>query len=157
MEWGLPKFGIFIIALMHGQLQSVHFSHSVVSNSATPWTAACQASLSITNSRSLLKLMSIELLMPSNHIIFCCPLLLLPSIFPRIKVFSKESVLHIKWPKYWSSSISPSNECSAWFPLGLTGLISLHYSLSSKLLLCLIAVLSKIDVKKSDTREDHSQ
>ena len=112
MEWGLPKFGIFIIALMHGQLQSVHFSHSVVSNSATPWTAACQASLSITNSRSLLKLMSIELLMPSNHIIFCCPLLLLPSIFPRIKVFSKESVLHIKWPKYWSSSISPSNEYS---------------------------------------------
>ena len=97
---------------MHGQLQSVHFSHSVVSNSATPWTAACQASLSITNSRSLLKLMSIELLMPSNHIISCCPLLLLPSIFPRIKVFSKESVLHIKWPKYWSSSISPSNEYS---------------------------------------------
>ena len=124
MEWGLPKFGIFIIALMHGQLQSVHFSHSVVSNSATPWTAACQASLSITNSRSLLKLMSIELLMPSNHIISCCPLLLLPSIFPRIKVFSKESVLHIKWPKYWSSSISPSNEYSGlisfridWFDL----------------------------------------
>ena len=97
---------------MHGQLQSVHFSHSVVSNSATPWTAACQASLSITNSRSLLKLMSIELLMPSNHIIFCCPLLLLPSIFPRIKVFSSESVLQIRWPKYWSFSISPSNEYS---------------------------------------------
>ena len=106
---GLHNIYIFL-TLPH--ITSVHFSHSVVSNSATPWTAACQASLSITNSRSLLKLMSIELLMPSNHIIFCCPLLLLPSIFPRIKVFSKESVLHIKWPKYWSSSISPSNEYS---------------------------------------------
>ena len=80
----------------------------------TPWTAACQASLSITNSRSLLKLMSIELVMPSNHLILCHPLLLLPSIFPSIRVFSNESVLCIKWPKYWSFSfsISPSNEYS---------------------------------------------
>ena len=80
----------------------------------TPWTAACQASLSITNSRSLLKLMSIKLVMPSNHHILCCPLLLLPSIFPSIRVFSNESVLRIKWPKYWSFSfnISPSNEYS---------------------------------------------
>ena len=79
-----------------------------------PWTAARQASLSITNSWSLLKLMSIESGMPSNHLIFCCPLLLLPSIFPSIRVFSNESVLHIRWPKYWSSSfsISPSNEYS---------------------------------------------
>ena len=79
---------------------------------ATPWTAACQASLSIINSRSLHKLMSIELVMPSNHLILCCPLLLLPSIFPNIKVFSNESVLCIRWPKYWSFSfsISPSNE-----------------------------------------------
>ena len=85
----------------------------------TPWTAARQASLSIT-SWSLLKLMSIESVMPSNHLILCRPLLLLPSIFPRIKVFSNESVLHIRWPKYWcfSFNISPSNEYS--------GLISLR-------------------------------
>ena len=90
------------------------FSHSVMSNFATPWTAACQASLSITNSRSLLKLMSIESVMPSNHLILCRPLLLLPSIFPSIRVFSNESALHIRWPKYWrfSFSISPSNEHS---------------------------------------------
>ena len=77
-----------------------------------PWTAAHQASLSITNSQSLLKLMSIELVMPSNHLILWCPLLLLPSIFSSIKVFSKESVLPIRWPNYWSfsCSISPSKE-----------------------------------------------
>ena len=80
---------------------------------ATPWTAAHQASLSITNSQSLPKLMSIESVMPSNHLILCCPLLL-PSIFPSISVFSNESVLHIRWPKYWSFSfsISPSTEYS---------------------------------------------
>ena len=85
---------------------------------ATPWTGARQASLSITNSQSLLKLMSIVSVMPSSHIILCHPLLLLPSIFPSIKVFSNESVLHIRWPKYWtfSFSINPSNE--------YTGLIS---------------------------------
>ena len=90
----------------------VQFSHSVVSDSATPWTAAHQASLSITNSRSLLKLMSIELVMPSNHLILCRPLLLLPSIFPSIRVFSSESDCCITWPKYWSFSfsISPSND-----------------------------------------------
>ena len=77
--------------------------------SVTPWRAARQASLSITSSRSLLKLMPIELLMPSNHLILCHPLLL-PSIFPSIKVFSNESVLHMRWPKYWSLSISSSNE-----------------------------------------------
>ena len=81
---------------------------------ATPWTAACQASLSITNSQSLLKLMSIDLVMPSNHPILCCPLPFLPSIIPSIRVFSNESVLHIRWPKYWSFSfsISASNEYS---------------------------------------------
>ena len=85
------------------------FSH--VHLFTTPWTAACQASLSITNSQSLLKLMSIESVMPSNHLILCCPLLL-PSIFPIIGVFSSESALCIRWPKYWSFSfnISPSNE-----------------------------------------------
>ena len=81
---------------------------------ATPWTAACQAALSITNSWSLLKLMSIELVMPSNHFILCCSLLLPPSIFPIIKVFSNESILHIRWSKYWSFSfsISPPSEYS---------------------------------------------
>ena len=80
----------------------------------TPWTSARQASLSITNSQSLLKLMSIKSVMPSNHLIFCCPLLLPPLIFPSIRIFSNESVLHIRWPKYWSFSfsISPSNEYS---------------------------------------------
>ena len=80
----------------------------------TPWTAACQDSLSITNSRSLLKLMSIESVMPSNHLILCRPLLLPPSVFPSIRVFSNESVLHTRWPKYWSFSfnISPSDEYS---------------------------------------------
>ena len=78
------------------------------------WTAACQASLSFTISHSLFKFMSIELVMPSKHLIVCCPLLFLPSIFPSIRVFSNESVLHIRWPKYWSFSfsISPSNEYS---------------------------------------------
>ena len=93
--------------------QSVQL-HSRVRLFATPWTAIYQASLSITNSRSLLKLMSIESLMPSNHLILCHPLFLLPSIFPSIRIFSNESVLRIRWPKYWSFSfsISPSNEYS---------------------------------------------
>ena len=90
------------------------FTHSVMSDSATPWTAARQASLSITNSRNLLKLMSIVSVMPFNHLILCHPLLLLPSIFPSIRVFSSVSVLHIRWPKYWSFSFSigPSNDYS---------------------------------------------
>ena len=81
---------------------------------ATPWTAACQLSLSITNSQSVLKLMSIEPVMPSNNLILCCPILLLPSIFPSIRIFSNESVLCTRWPKYWnfSFSISPSNAYS---------------------------------------------
>ena len=96
----------------------------------TPWTAAHQASLSITNSWSLLKLIFIESVMPSNHLILCRPLLLPPSIFPSFRVFSKESVLHIRWPKYWrfSSNISPPNEYSRlisfridWFDLLLLG------------------------------------
>ena len=95
-------------------LCSLHFSCSVMSNSVTPWTAACQASLSITNFWSLLKLMSIKLVMPSNHLILGRPLLLLPSIFPNIRVSSNESVLCIRRPKFWSFSfsISPSNEYS---------------------------------------------
>ena len=102
------------------------FSHSVVSDSATPWTAARQVFLSITNSWSLRKLMSIKTVMPSNQLILCCPLLLLPPIPPSIRVFPSESVLHIRWPKHWSFSfsISPSNEYSGlisfrtdWFDL----------------------------------------
>ena len=113
----------------------------------TPRTAAPQASLSITNSRSLLKLMCIELVMPSNHLILCRPLLLLPSIFPSITVFPKESVLRIRWPKYWSFSfsISPSNEYSGltsfridWFDLlavqgSLKSLLQHHSSKASVL------------------------
>ena len=93
-------------------LGSVQFSCSIMSDSATHWTAACQASLSITNSQSLPKLMSIESVMPSNHLILCRPLLFLPSIFPNIRVFTNESALHIRWPKYWNFSfhINPSNE-----------------------------------------------
>ena len=92
---------------------------------ATPWTAAFQVSLSITNSQSLLKLMSIESVMPSNHLILCHPLLLLPSIFPSIRIFSSESVFHSRWPKYWSFSFSLSQggrdqiQRSAWCALGV--------------------------------------
>ena len=107
-------------------LDSVH-SLSCFWHFVTPWTAARQAFLSITNSWSLLKFMSIESVMPPNHLILCRPLLLRPSIFPSIRVFSNESVLRIRWPKDWSFSfsISPSNEYQDWFPLGWTGLISL--------------------------------
>ena len=95
---------------------------------ATPWTAARQASLSITNSRSPPKPMSMEPMMTSNHLILCHPLLLLPSIFPSIRVFSNESTLHIRWPKYWSFSlnISPSKNTQDWSPLGWIGWISLQ-------------------------------
>ena len=112
---------------------SVQFSHSVLFDSLWPHarqgTAARQASLSITNSWSLLKLMSIKSVMPSKHLILSCPLLL-----PSVRVFSSESLLHIRWPKYWSFSfsISPSNEYSGWFPLWLTGLISLQSKESSQ-------------------------
>ena len=111
----IPAPGTFLRAVaISSPINSVQFSRSVMSNSATPWTRALQVSLSITNSWSLFKLMSIESVMPSNHLIFCYPLLLPPSIFPSIRVFSSESVLHIRWPKYWSFSfsISPSNEYS---------------------------------------------
>ena len=107
-------------------------SHSLMSDFWWPWTAACQASLSFTISQSLLKLISIESVMPSIYLVLCRPLLLLPSIFPRIRVFWNESVLRIRWPKYWSFSfnVSPSNEYSMtsddWFPLGWTGWISLQ-------------------------------
>ena len=104
---------------------------------ATPWNVARQASLSITNSRSLLKLMSIESVMPSNHLIFCRPLLLSPSTFPNIRVFSNESALHIRWPKYWSFSftISPSSEHSGLisFRMGWLDLLTVQGTLKSLL------------------------
>ena len=112
-----------------------------------PWTAAQQASLSFTLSQSLLRFMSIESVMPSNHLIFCCPLLLLPSIFPSIRVFSSESALHIRWPKYWSFNFttSPSNEYSGlisfridWFDLlavqGMLKSLLQHHSLKASVL-----------------------
>ena len=107
---------------------SVQFIYSVMLDSETPWTAALQASPSIANSQSLLKFMFIESMMPSNCLILCHRLLFLPSIFPRIRVFSKESVLCIRWPKYWSYSISSFNEYS--------GLMSFRID-------CLISLLSK--------------
>ena len=98
-----------------------------------PWTAAHKASLSITNSWSLLKLMSIEVVMPSNHLILCCPLLLLPSVFPSIRVYPNESVLCIRWPKYWSFSfsISPSSEYSVLisFRMDWLDLLAVHRTL----------------------------
>ena len=104
------------------------------------WTATCQASLSITNSWSLLKLISIELVMPSNHLILCHPLLLPPSIFPRLWVFSNKSALHIRWPKYWgfSFSISPSNEYSGLisFRMDWLDLLALQGTLKSLLQHC---------------------
>ena len=117
LDWRIPR-----TEKLGSSVQSL----SSVQLFATPWTATRQASLSITNSQILLKLMSITSVMPSNHLILCHPLLLPPSIFPSIKVFSNESTLYIRWPKYWnfSFSISPSNEYSGlisfridWFDL----------------------------------------
>ena len=109
-NWKVTGQMVWIHEVQFSSVQSL----SRVQLFATPWTAACQASLSITSSWSLLKLMSIELVIPSNPLILCYPLLLLPSIFSSIRVFSKELVLCIRWPKYWnySFSISPSNEYS---------------------------------------------
>ena len=128
---------------------SVQFSHSVVSNSVTPWTTARHAFLSITNTQSPPKPMSIESVMPSNHLILCRPLLLLPWIFPNIRVFSNESALHIRWPKYWSFifSISPSNEHSGlissrmdWLDLlavqGILNSLLQHHSSKASILRC---------------------
>ena len=125
-------------------MNEVYVKVAVMSDFVIPWTVACQASLSITNSQSLLRIMSIEAVMPSNHLIPCCPLLLLPSIFPSIRVFSNESLICIRWPKYWSFnfSISPSNDYSGlisfridWFDLAiqgtLKGLLQQHSSKAS--------------------------
>ena len=140
----------FVPGLKRESIQSINIKYDVHFSSvqslsrvrlfATPWTAACQASLSITNSRSLLKLMSIESVMPPNHFILCRPLLLLPSIFSSIRVFSNESVLHIRWPKYWSFSfsISPSNEYSGLisFRMDWLDLLAVQVTLKSLLQHC---------------------
>ena len=125
----MPEFMFWMEIFLKGDGHSINSIHSLscVQLFVTPWTAACQASPSITNSRSSPKLMSIELVMPSSHLILCHPLLLLPSIFLSIRVFSKLSVLHIKWPKFGvltSASVLPIN-IQNWFPLGWTGWISL--------------------------------
>ena len=119
----------------HVLLSSVQCSCPVVSDSAIPWIAAGQASLSITNSRSLLKLMPIESVMPSSHLILCRPLRLLPPIPPSIRVFSNESTLHMRWWKYgsFSFSISPSMNSQDWSPLGWTGWIFLQSKRLSRL------------------------
>ena len=107
-KWGWPQIKLLFWVFQFSSVWLLSYAQLF----AIPWTTARQASLSITNSRSPPKLMSIELVMPSNRLILCCPFLLLPSIFPSIRVFSKESALFIRWPKYWSFSfsISPSNE-----------------------------------------------
>ena len=110
------------VAIYYEMFSSVQ-SLSHVRLFVTPWTVARQASRSITNSRSLLKLMSIEVAMPSNHLILCCPLLLMPSIFPSIRVFSNESVLHIRWLEF---QLQLPVNIQDWFPLGWTGWISLQ-------------------------------
>ena len=111
----------YLYMSIHLQIQHSVQLLSSVQGFVTPWTAAWQASLLIANSRSLPRLMSIESVIPSNHLILCRPLLLLPSIFPSIKVFSNELVLHIRWPKYWSFSfsISPSSEYSGRMSFGM--------------------------------------
>ena len=132
----------------------------------TPLTAARQASLSITNSRSLPKLMSIELVMPSNHLILCHPLLLLPLIFPNIRVFSNESALHIRWPKYWSFSfnISPSNEYPVlvsfrmdWLDLlavqGTLKSLFQHHTSKASILLCSAFFIAQVSYPFMSTRK----
>ena len=147
MEFVYCRFRKVFMTKRH-QFSSVQ-SLSCVWLFVTPWTIAHQASLSITNSQSLPKPMSIELVMPSNHLIFCCPLIHLPSIFPSIRVFSNESALRIRWPKYWSFSfnISPSNEYSGlisfrmdWFNLlavqGTLKSLLQHHSSRASVLRC---------------------
>ena len=153
---------------MQSKGQFSQFNHSVVSNSVTPWTAACQASLSITNSRSLLKFMSIEWVMPPKHLILCRPLLLPPSIFPSIRVFSKESVLCIRWPKYWSFSFNtcPSNEHLAlisfrmsWLDLlavqgSLKSLLQ-HHSSKTSILQCSAFFIVQLSYEYMTTGKNH--
>ena len=133
----------------------------------TPWTAACQTSLSVMNSHSLLKLIPIELMMPSNHLIFGCPLLLPPSVFPSIRVFTNESVFHSRWPKYWSFSfsISPSKEYPGliffrmdWLDLlavqGTLKSLLQHHSLKASILRCSAFFIVQLSIH--DCWKNHS-
>ena len=136
-RWGVWCLQISIVhSFLKCKLLSL-FSCSVVSDSATLWIVAWQASLSFTTIQNLFRLMSIESVMPSDHLILCCPLLLLPSIFPIIRVFTNDSVLHIRWPKYWSFSfsISPSNEYSGFisFRMDWLDLLAVQGTLKSLL------------------------
>ena len=150
----MPKMAMLVGNIT--QFSSVQLL-SCVQLFVTPWTAACQASLSVTNSWSLLKLMSIKLVMPFNHLILCCPLLLPPSVFPSIRIFSNESVLHIRWPKYWSFSfsISPSNEYSGLISLRMDwlGLLAVqgilksllqHHSSKASILQCSVFLMVQL-------------
>ena len=158
-----------IITFLIGYHQSSVQSLSHVQLFVNPWTAACQGFLSIINSWSLLKLTPIELVMPSNHLILCHPLLLLPSVFPRIRVFSNESVLRIRWPKYWRFSfrISPSNEYSGlisfrmdWLDLlavqeTLKSLLQ-HHSSKTSILWCFSFLYSPTITSIHDYWKNHS-
>ena len=143
---------VYCLFLLWGRLIAPQLSVQLLSHVrlfVTPWIAAHQVSLSITNSQSLLKLISIESVMPSNHLLLCCPLLLLPLIFPNMRVFSNESALYDRWPKYWSFSfnISPSNEYSGlisfrmdWLDLlaiqGTLKSLLQHHNSKTAILLC---------------------
>ena len=153
----------------HHQLKGHEFEQTLGDGDATPWTAACQASLSITNSPSLLKLMSIDSVTPSNHLIFCQPLLLPASIFPINRVLSNESALHIRWPNYWSSSfsISPSNEYSRlisfrmdWLDLlavqGTLNSLFQHHSSKSSILQCSAFFRVQLSYPYMTTGKKHS-
>ena len=157
-----------ILFIRRSQFSSVQ-SLSHIRLFATPWTEACQSSLSITNSWSLLKLMSIESVMPSNHLIFCCPLLLPPSIFPSIRIFSNESLLCIRWPKYWSFSFSnnPSNEYSGlisfrmdWLDLfavqGTLKSLLQHHSSKASILQCSGFFIVQLSHSYRSTGKKHS-
>ena len=133
---------VILLQNFHNKFSSVELL-SCVWLFVTPWTAACQVSLSITNSKNLLKLISIELVMPSNHLVLCQPLLLLPSVLPSIRVFSNQSVLCIRWPSTGdsaSASVLPMN-IQDWFHLGWTGWISLQFKWLSR-------IFSNITVQK---------
>ena len=138
---------------------SVQFSRSVMSDFATPWIAAHHASLSITNSRSLIKLMSIKLMMPSSHLILCCPFLLLPPIPPSTRVFSNESTLCMRWPKYWSFSfsISPSNEHPGLISFRMDWLDLLSVSVMFKSLLLLLVSGKKLWHRSWEARLSNMQ
>ena len=158
-------FKWFITSLQFSSLQSL----SRVQIFVTPWTAACQASLSISNSWSLLKLMSIKSVMPFNHLILCCPYRLLPSIFPSIRVFLDESVLCIRWPKYWSFifRISPSNKYSgmisfmiSWLDLlavqGALKSLLQHHSSKASILWCSAFFMVQLSHPYMTTGKNHS-